>query len=65
MRTGGENAVHITDLEAGIRNRVGDRFQVQGHLALVRQNTHFVALGCADDAGRVRKLAHKVVLSHD
>ena len=56
--TGGEDPVHVGHLEAGVTHGVGDCFQVQGELALVRQDPDLVALVHADDAGGIRQCLH-------
>jgi hypothetical protein len=65
MRAGSKDAVYVADLETGIGHCVRNRFEVQSHLTLVRQHSHLVALGHADDARGVRKLSHGVSLGHD
>src|SRR5262249_4620641 len=53
---GGEDAVHVGDLEPGVTHGIGDGLDVQRELALVGQRAHLVGLVDADDAGDVREV---------
>src|SRR5262245_65169502 len=57
MLARGEDAVHVAHLEAGVADRVGDRLQMQGELAGVRQGADLVALVHPHDARAVAELA--------
>src|SRR5439155_692780 len=59
--SGGEDAVHIGDLEPGVVDGVGDRLEVERELALPREVADLVALVRADDADRI---GERVQISH-
>src|SRR2546429_278661 len=50
---GGEDAVHVGDLEPGVADGVGDRLEVERELALPGEVADLVALVRADDADRI------------
>ena len=53
MLAGGEDAVDVGDLQAGIGHRVVDRLQMQAQLADFRQGANFVGLVDPDDGDRI------------
>src|SRR5688572_1118353 len=64
MLPGGEDAVDVGDFQSGVPDGVGDRFDVQRELALVRQGADLVALVDADDRDRIRQLTHLREVGH-